>query len=527
MNIEWKYKDILRTSFYTVFKKGVLPWLVLVGAAMLFSLFGAVGRIDTLVLDRIDSIFGLDSFMTPDNLSVLEDYASDSSFGKKVNTEEYSVTNELVMALARKNTLIVQLLAMNKEYMKRNSGEVLGLLIVAMLLMVFANYFFANVMEIGKARFVLENRFQREGRYRRIFAPFGSKKFLHLILVYLRYFIVMSLWMLTIVGYIYKSFQYSMVPYLLAEDPELSWKEVKKLSKEMTKGYKWKMFVTYLCCIPLFIIDTFPVLSFLISKPILMQLDAEMYIRLRERTDIDRKAFIEPAFDGRAYVYEYREAKAAGKNLSDELPAYKMQDIMLGITDFDKADKYKLTDFIVMFFMFDLVGYIWEVSIHIVEDHKFVNRGMMYGPWIPIYGFGGVFIIFFLNRFKNNKPKLIILTMLLCGVLEYLTSLVLDIAMNASYWDYNDMSFNINGRVCLAGLCAFAIGGFAGIYLIGPAIRGALEKFGTKRTRILCSVLVAAFVTDLVCCKIFGPNSGKGIGGSAVETAKQCLMFIR
>ena len=189
-----------------------------------------------------------------------------------------------------------------------------------------------------------------------------------------------------------------------------------------------------------------------------------------------------------------------------------MQDILKNVTSFDKADRYKLTDYIVMFFSFDLVGYLWEVGIHIYEDHEFVNRGMMYGPWIPIYGFGGVFIIFFLNRYKDNKAKLIALTMLLCGVLEYVTSLVLDIAMNASYWDYTTMDFNLNGRVCLAGLCAFAIGGFAGIYLIGPALSGALRKFGTKRTRILCSVLVAAFVTDLICCGIFGPNSGKGIG---------------
>ena len=166
-----------------------------------------------------------------------------------------------------------------------------------------------------------------------------------------------------------------------------------------------------------------------------------------------------------------------------------------------------------MFFIFCLIGWLWEVGLHIAKDHAFVNRGMMYGPWIPIYGFGGVFIIFFLNRFKNNKVKLIIFTMVLCGILEYLTSLVLDYAMNASYWDYKKMTFNLNGRVCLAGLTAFAIGGFAGIYILGPAIKGMLRKFGKKRTLVLSIVLVTAFIIDIICCKIFGPNSGKGVGG--------------
>ena len=101
----------------------------------------------------------------------------------------------------------------------------------------------------------------------------------------------------------------------------------------------------------------------------------------------------------------------------------------------------------------------------------------MYGPWIPIYGFGGsLHHIFFLNRFKSSKSKLIIFTMLLCGVLEYFTSLVLDFAMNASYWNYKKFTFNLNGRICLAGLTAFAIGGFAGVYLLGPTIKSLLRK---------------------------------------------------
>ena len=104
--------------------------------------------------------------------------------------------------------------------------------------------------------------------------------------------------------------------------------------------------------------------------------------------------------------------------------------------------------------------------------------------------------------------------MILCGILEYLTSFVLDFAMNASYWDYKDLSFNLNGRICLAGLAAFAAGGFAGIYLIGPAIKGRLEKFGKKRTVILCMILVAAFLIDFICCRIFGSNSGAGVGGT-------------
>ncbi|HCJ41304.1 DUF975 family protein [uncultured Ruminococcus sp.] len=509
--MEWGYKKILSAAFDTLFRKGLKAWIVMAVAALFFSLMGSLKSTSSdqsEVFKMVDKAFGLESFMTPDNLSVLEEYAARSEFGKTVNTEENKLTTKIVRALANKNTLLVQLVSMNMDYVKRNSGEVIGLMIVMMILFTIVNQIISGIMEIGKARFVLENRYQRNGRFRRIFAPFGSGRMLHLTWVYIIYNVVMVLWAFTIIGFFYKLVQYSMVPYLLAENPALSWKEARNLSKQMTKGYKLKILLMYIIIIPLYVIETIPFVGILTATPLIMQIEAEMYAVLRKRTDIDRKAFIEPAFDGEAFVYAMDESGAA----PPEFPEYVMQDILKNVTSFDKADRYKLTDYIVMFFSFDLVGYLWEVGIHIYEDHEFVNRGMMYGPWIPIYGFGGVFIIFFLNRYKDNKAKLIALTMLLCGVLEYVTSLVLDIAMNASYWDYTTMNFNLNGRVCLAGLCAFAIGGFAGIYLIGPALSGALRKFGTKRTRILCCVLVAAFVTDLICCGIFGPNSGKGIG---------------
>ena len=56
----------------------------------------------------------------------------------------------------------------------------------------------------------------------------------------------------------------------------------------------------------------------------------------------------------------------------------------------DYHRNYTLMTYILLFFIFAFIGWIWEVGIHIVEDGVFVNRGTMFGPWLPIYGFGGV-----------------------------------------------------------------------------------------------------------------------------------------
>jgi hypothetical protein len=67
---------------------------------------------------------------------------------------------------------------------------------------------------------------------------------------------------------------------------------------------------------------------------------------------------------------------------------------------------------------------------------------------------------------------------------------------------------------------AFALGGFVGVYIIGPFVKRMLELLGKKKTRIVCLILVAAFAVDLAFCIIKGPNVGEGVG-SQLESGAQ------
>lgn len=93
----------------------------------------------------------------------------------------------------------------------------------------------------------------------RMFAPFHRHYVIRLMWVMFCYNVVMTLWWLTIIGGVYKYYQYRMVPYLLAENPRLKWRDAKNMSREMTRGYKWKMFLTDLSCIHVWMIKAIPV----------------------------------------------------------------------------------------------------------------------------------------------------------------------------------------------------------------------------------------------------------------------------
>lgn len=176
----------------------------------------------------------------------------------------------------------------------------------------------------------------------------------------------------------------------------------------------------------------------------------------------------------------------------------------------DYHRNYTLMTYILLFFIFAFIGWIWEVGIHIVEDGVFVNRGTMFGPWLPIYGFGGVCGIILLKRFIDHHVATFFLVVGLCSVVEYVTSWYLETFKHMKYWDYTGYFCNINGRICLEGALIFGFAGCAGIYIMAPFFDDLLKKIPFKARFAACVILVVLFCCDAVYSKA-NPNQGKGI----------------
>ena len=174
---------------------------------------------------------------------------------------------------------------------------------------------------------------------------------------------------------------------------------------------------------------------------------------------------------------------------------------------------------ILLFFIFAFVGWCWEVLLHIVQDGIFINRGTMHGPWLPIYGFGGVFIIICLRKLSHKPVLLGITTIVLCGVLEYFGHWYLEITKGMKWWDYSNHFLNLNGRICFEGLLVFMLAGLAAVYILGPALDDLLNRVSKKIRWIIAAVLVAIFSCDLVYSH-YVPNVGRGITDYGKKAAK-------
>ena len=171
---------------------------------------------------------------------------------------------------------------------------------------------------------------------------------------------------------------------------------------------------------------------------------------------------------------------------------------------------YSASSLILLFFIFSGMGWIWEVILHIIENGMIINRGVRAGPWLPIYGAGGILILLLLKKWRRQPFHLFGMIMLLCGTIEYFTSVMLEMLFGVRWWDYSDMLFQLRGRVCLEGLTIFGFGGLFIVYAAAPFLDNRIQKLSAQKRRILCMLLLLLFTGDLL-YSFLNPNMGFGI----------------
>lgn len=379
------------------------------------------------------------------------------------------------------------------------------IIILGAILSLFYSIFVSKVLEVGNARFFLENKKYTKTKATKLILPFKISKVMPIAYTMFIKNLYTLLWGFTIVGAFIKHYAYCLVPYILAENPNMKTKDVIKLSETMMKGYKWEFFKLDLSFIGWYILGilTFNISNLVFATPYRNATKVEAYMYLRELSKtkgiINSDKLCDYNLDGDVVIGSYP--------IYDNMLKNTKQHKWLNINY--KID-YKISDYILLFFVFAGIGWIYEVLLTLFEHGIFVNRGALYGPWLPIYGFGGLAILIFLKPFRKNVFAYFILIMFLCGVIEYSTSIYLEVVHHMAWWDYHGYFLNLNGRICLEGLLLFAIAGIFITYVAGPVLTNYFRKINKTLKMILCIILTCVLVLDFYVSTI-NPNAGNGI----------------
>lgn len=158
----------------------------------------------------------------------------------------------------------------------------------------------------------------------------------------------------------------------------------------------------------------------------------------------------------------------------------------------------KLIYIIMLFFVYSFLGWLMEVIISLIKHHKFIDRGFFIGPLCPIYGFGGIAIYILLNRYMKEPIILFLMSVIICSILEYFTSYIMEKIFKNRWWDYSDMKYNINGRICLECAIPFGFGACFLMYGVNPLLSIIFNSLNINVWKVILIVLLLLLLVDLI-----------------------------
>jgi cardiolipin synthase len=145
-----------------------------------------------------------------------------------------------------------------------------------------------------------------------------------------------------------------------------------------------------------------------------------------------------------------------------------------------------------------MCGWIYETCLVSLQKRTLINRGFLNGPIIPIYGCGALLIYLV---FWDSRDKLLFVFlggMLLATMLEYITSMLMELLFHTRWWDYSHIKFNIKGRVCLVVSFFWGILALLMVHVIHPGVHSLINTIPRNIGELLGYVIIPLVLADII-----------------------------
>lgn len=153
---------------------------------------------------------------------------------------------------------------------------------------------------------------------------------------------------------------------------------------------------------------------------------------------------------------------------------------------------------LLLLYIYSVCGWVLEILFMLLLSGTYCERGFLYGPYCPIYGFGLMGLSFLWKRYSKRPVMFIFLSMAVCGVIEYATSLIMELIFHRVWWDYSVFLFNCQGRVCLETLIPFGILSFLMLKYVHPRLVNLIKKIPTGVLWGLNICIIAGVFADFI-----------------------------
>lgn len=155
---------------------------------------------------------------------------------------------------------------------------------------------------------------------------------------------------------------------------------------------------------------------------------------------------------------------------------------------------YTVHQWLLLFYIYCFMGWVWESCYVSLENQKWVNRGFLKGPFLPIYGSGAIVVIISTLTVENELILVFIIGMIAATILEYITGALMEKVFHVRYWDYTKEPFNINGHICLTSSLAWGVFSVLLVRFVNPPIEN-LIKFIPEVISEVSAYVITIFIT--------------------------------
>ena len=158
---------------------------------------------------------------------------------------------------------------------------------------------------------------------------------------------------------------------------------------------------------------------------------------------------------------------------------------------------YSATQWVFIFFVYCFFGWIWETAYVSVRTRKWVNRGFMHGPFLPIYGSGAVVILLSTLGVRDSLLLIYIFGMIGSTILEYCTGAAMQRMFGVRYWDYSKNRFNLNGHICLFVSLGWGFFSILLVRVLHPPVERAVLAIPVQAVDVATMVLIVVTAVDM------------------------------
>lgn len=157
----------------------------------------------------------------------------------------------------------------------------------------------------------------------------------------------------------------------------------------------------------------------------------------------------------------------------------------------------QIMKYILLFFFYSFGGWCLESTYCSIGEKKLINRGFLTGPLCPIYGTAAIVMALLVYPFRETPLLVFLLGIVVCDIVEFFTSLIMEKLFAARWWDYTYEFCNLNGRISLKHSLHWGVVSVVFVLLIHPAVENLYNKINSGHIKYILVAILLVFAIDV------------------------------